>query len=656
MIGNWYTKKAPAVLMSLAILTSTCLAQPANDNFANRIAITGTSALVAGSNVGATTEPLEPSHFVPSGGASVWWRWVAPTTTTVRLDTIGSSFDTVLAVYTGTVLSNLTLVARNAAGALVANGHQVSQVAFVATSGVEYSIAVDDLYGSTGSIVLNLLTGMPVITVPPRTQGVCAGSNVTFSVTAAGDPPLFYQWMKSGIIGGIHSFTNVITNATSPVLTLTNVQASDAMSYSVVVTNSIGGLTSGVAFLSLPVSEPYLFTTIAGKAGYSGSADGTGDVARFNNPDAVALDSTGNLYVAEYYNHTIRKVAPLGTNWVVTTLAGTAGVSGFVDGTNSGARFNCPNGVAVDGAGNVYVTERVNKAARKIAPQGTNWVVSTIATGFSGPGGCAVDTTGNVFMADTMGQIIRKIAKVGTNWVVTTVAGGSMGSADGTNSAAQFNLPDRVAVDAGGNLYVADNHNNTIRKITPFGTNWVVSTLAGQAGQPGAADGTNSTARFYWPEGVAADSAGSVYVGDYVNGTVRKITPDGVTTTLGGLAYAGGRADGAGSAARFENPNGVAVDSHGTVYVADSLNHTIRMGRPVIQMQPAPAAFSSQIQTQGFGCSISLASGLNYRIQGSSNLSDWSDLTNFTPAGLTYSFWDNEATNLSQRFYRVLSP
>jgi sugar lactone lactonase YvrE len=380
-------------------------------------------------------------------------------------------------------------------------------------------------------------------------------------------------------------------------------------------------------------------------------------VARFNNPAAVAVDSAGNLYVADRGNDTIRKIAPLGTNWVVSTLAGTAGVSGFVDGTNSGARFTGPYGVAVDGAGILYVTDRGNGAVRKIAPQGTNWVVSTIATGFSAPGGCAVDASGNIFVADTSGQIIRKIAKVGTNWVVTAVAGGSQGSADGTNTAAQFHTPDRVAVDATGNLYVGDAGNNIIRKITLFGTNWVVSTLAGQARQPYApVDGTNSSAGFYNPEGVAVDTAGSVYVAEAGNYTVRKITPNGVTTTLGGLASASGEADGAGGAARFASPFGVAVDSHGTVYVADYLGPRIRMGRPVIQMQPAPAALSGQIQTQGFGCSICLASGLNYRIQTSSNLSAWEDLTNFAPTGLTYSFWDSGATNLPQRFYRVVGP
>jgi sugar lactone lactonase YvrE len=198
---------------------------------------------------------------------------------------------------------------------------------------------------------------------------------------------------------------------------------------------------------------------------------------------------------------------------------------------------------------------------------------------------------------------------------------------------------------------------SAIYKITPSGPSWIVSTLAGYSGSGGpAVDGTNGSARFNRPEGVAVDSAGSVYVGDYWNSTIRKITPAGVTTTLAGLGSAFGSADGAGSAARFAYPNGVAVDSHGTVYVADELNNTIRMGWPIVQMELPLSALSGQVQTQGFGFSVSLASGLTYRIQASSNLSTWSDLTNFSPAGLTFSFLDEGATNCPQRFYRVAGP
>ena len=133
-----------------------------------------------------------------------------------------------------------------------------------------------------------------------------------------------------------------------------------------------------------------------------------------------------------------------------------------------------------------------------------------------------------------------------------------------------------MAVDSAGNVYVADSNNVTIRKITPGG---VVSTLAGLAGQYGSADGTGSAARFNNPNGVAVDSAGNVYVADTCNYTIRKITPGGVVSTLAGLAGNRGSADGTGSAARFFSPQGVAVDSAGNVYVADTGNHTIRKGR-----------------------------------------------------------------------------
>jgi sugar lactone lactonase YvrE len=252
-------------------------------------------------------------------------------------------------------------------------------------------------------------------------------------------------------------------------------------------------------------ATPYTFTTLAGRAGIAGSADGTNSAARFNVPCGLAVDSSGNLYVADFSNNTIRKVTSVGTNWVVTTLAGLAGIAGSVDGTNSGARFYEPVGVALDMSGNLYVSDALNNTIRKVTP-------------------------------------------VGTNWVVTTLAGraGVSGSADGTNGAARFNGPCQLALDSTGNLYLTDFFNNTIRKVAPVGTNWVVTTLAGmpgytggETGNSGSADGTNSVARFNWPWGVAVDSAGNVYVGDQINYTIRKVTPIGtnwVVTTLAGVA------------------------------------------------------------------------------------------------------------------------
>ncbi len=287
-------------------------------------------------------------------------------------------------------------------------------------------------------------------------------------------------------------------------------------------------LSGAITIQAQSTYEPYPFGTFAGLAGANGSADGTGSAARFSNPIGVAVDSAGNVYVADIVNDTIRKITPTG---VVTTLAGLAGASGSTDGTGSAARFNAPQNVTVDSAGNVYV-------------------------------------------ADALNHTIRKITSAG---VVTTLAGlaGTSGSADGTGSAARFKFPYGVAGDSAGNVYVGDTGNNTIRKITSTG---VVTTLAGLAGTSGSADGTGSGARFHQPESLAVDSAGNIYVADSINNTVRKITSAGVVTTLAGLAGTSGSADGSGSAARFNAPSGVAVDSAGSVYVADFGNDTIRVG------------------------------------------------------------------------------
>ena len=322
-------------------------------------------------------------------------------------------------------------------------------------------------------------------------------------------------------------------------------------------------------------------TTLAGLAGSTGNTDGTGSAARFNNPRGVAVDGAGTLSVADSNNNTIRKVTAAG---VVTTLAGLPGAVGGADGTGNNARFNVPEGVAADGGGTVYVADTVSDTIRKVTPGGVVTTLagfdgslgSADGTGpaarFAYPFGVAVDASRNVYVADRSNNTIRKITPAG---VVTTFAGlaGSPGSADGTGSAARFSLPRAVAVDSAGTVYVADGVNNTIRTITPGG---VVTTLAGLAGSPGGVDGTGSGARFNAPSGIAVDSTGTVYVADGNNHTIRKIAPGGVVTTLAGLAGTSGNTDGTGSAARFNFPRGVAVDNAGTVYVADANNATIR--------------------------------------------------------------------------------
>jgi sugar lactone lactonase YvrE len=333
------------------------------------------------------------------------------------------------------------------------------------------------------------------------------------------------------------------------------------------------------------ITPDAVVTTIAGLPGGSGSADGTGAEARFNIPKGVAVDRAGNSYVADSFNDTIRRISPAGE---VVTIAGSPGKIGSDDGNGSAARFYNPIGIVVDRAGNIFVADTSNDTIRKITPEAE---VTTFAgkagqrgardgvgseARFDNPNQLAIDPADNIYVADTHNQIIRKITP---DAVVTTVAGlaNVSGSEDGIGSEARFNDPAGVAADAFGNLYVADSTNHTIRKIAPGA---VVTTFAGTAGRYGTDDGVGAAARFKTPEGVAVDGAGNVYVADTFNYRMRRINRDAVVTTIaGGSAYAGVY-DGKGRAVGFNEPSGVAADSAGNVYVADSRNHTIRFGHP----------------------------------------------------------------------------
>jgi sugar lactone lactonase YvrE len=332
------------------------------------------------------------------------------------------------------------------------------------------------------------------------------------------------------------------------------------------------------------ITSAGVVTTLAG-AGTQGSTDGTRWAASFYCPQGIAVGASGNVYVADSGNSTIRKITSAG---VVTTLAGTAGTQGSADGTGSAASFAWPQGIAVDASGNVYVADTYNYTIRKITSKG---VVTTLAgtagvwgstdgTGsaasFAWPQGIAVDASGNIYVADTENCTIRKITSAG---VVTTLAGtaGNFSSTNGTGPAASFEYPWGIAVDASGNVYVADTENSTIRKITSKG---VVTTLAGTAGVWGSTDGTGSAASFDWPRGIAVDASGNVYVADTSNETIRKITSAGVVTTLAGTAGTQGSTDGTGPAASFDGPVGIAVDASGNVYVVDWGNPMIRKITP----------------------------------------------------------------------------
>ncbi len=328
------------------------------------------------------------------------------------------------------------------------------------------------------------------------------------------------------------------------------------------------------------ISTRGVVSTVAGSPGHEGSEDGTGSRARFSSPQGLTVDK-GILYVADSGNDTLRKITPAG---VVTTLAGKAGESGHEDGIGAAARFDGLMGVRVDAQGVIWVVDGNNHVIRQVTPQGkvSTWAGGVGKSGstdgparearFNSPSGMALDAAGNVYVADTLNEVIRKITPAGE---VSTLAGWAPhpGKGNGTAEGARFDQPQSVAMDSAGVLYVADRENHTIRKVMPSG---MVTTLAGQAGESGDADGKGAQASFNTPQGLTVDGSGKVIVTDSHNDTLRQITPQGVVTTIAGHAGESGDTDGPSKKARFNTPVGVRADSQGNLYVVDFENHTLR--------------------------------------------------------------------------------
>ena len=302
-------------------------------------------------------------------------------------------------------------------------------------------------------------------------------------------------------------------------------------------------------------------STVAGLANLRGNADGVGSAATFWQPHGIAVDTSGNAYVGNLA-YAVRRVTPGG---VVTSLSGIVGTD-----------------VAVDADGTVYATNRYTVLKRTSAG-----VVTTLAglagtpgsadgTGsearFNNARGIAIAPSGDLYVTDSLNHNIRKITPDG---VVTTLAGlaGSSGDVDATGTAARFKSPVAVAVDGTGTLFVADQDNNKIRKVTPTG---VVTTLAGAGSQFGYADGPGAVAKFWRPQGVAVAPDGSIYVSEASN-MIRRVTAAGVVTTVAGLGGGvAGSEDGVGSAARFNSPYGLAFDTEGRLYIAEFSGNRIR--------------------------------------------------------------------------------
>lgn len=318
-------------------------------------------------------------------------------------------------------------------------------------------------------------------------------------------------------------------------------------------------------------NNPVNVTVLAGNGG-QGNNNGTGAGASFYNPTGLAVDSGGNVYVADFRNNMIRQITPEG---VVTTYAG-SGLPGALNGNGVYASFYQPVGVALDASGNVYVTDSGNNLIREIGTSGAvGTFAGTGAAGFANglpgiatfdaPQGIAIDASGDIYIADNGSNVVRKISAAG---MVTTIAGkaDSTGANNGVDSLATFNEIAGIAVDGAGNIYVADFGNNLIRKISAGGG---VTTLAG-SGLTGHADGTAANASFNAPAGIAVDAAGNVYVADYGNNELRQISPAGVVSTMGDSSGSSFKKY------TFNHPFGIALDAAGNIYVADYGDNTIQ--------------------------------------------------------------------------------
>ena len=503
---------------------------------------------------------------------------------------------------------------------------KLSQIS--AASAGNYSVVITNAYGSVTSVVASLTVEFPpAISAQPTNQVALVGGSPTLSVAVTGTAPLAYAWYFNN--------TNLIQSGPGNTLTLATVLTNNAGNYLVVITNSFGSVTSTVAALAVvypptittpPVSQtvpagtpanltvtaggtgPFtyqwllngtnlpasfnLITTVAGNgnAAYAGD-NGVATNASLNYPIGLAFDAAGNLWIADSANNRLRQVTPGG---FITTVAGTGAAAYAGDrGAATNASLNYPASVVQDAAGNFYIADSLNNRVRKVA---TNGIITTVAGNGIGtyagdrgaatnaslyqPGGLALDASGNLYIADYLNDRIRM---VNSNGVITTVAGSTnYNFVDGIAATnASLSTPTRLAFDPAGNLHIADSGHQRVRKVA---TNGIITTVAGSSHFGFTGDGGAATnASLTWPAGVALDGTGNLYIADNFNHRIRRVDTNGIITTVAGNSpvsgrYTGGYAGDGGppASATLYAPNSLVFDANGSLLFTDSGNNRIR--------------------------------------------------------------------------------